>query len=121
MFWYQLALLEASKNDNHVKAALTIRQMISEGVVEFNKTDWIDRTSMTDTSYGYCRHKMVEMGLIRNIFKSKNNRCPGMGIYRLTIADDSDRVSPISDEISIYPEDHSPEPENHSPIPDDIQ
>ena len=44
-----------------------------------------------------------------------------MGIYRLTIADDSDRVSPISDEISIYPEDHSPEPENHSPIPDDIQ
>ena len=121
VFWYQLALLEASKSDTHVKAALTIRQMISEGVVEFNKADWIDRTGMSDTSYGYCRHKMVEMGLIRNIFKSKNSRCPGMGIYRLTIADDSDRISPISDEISIYPEDHSPEPENHSPIPDDIQ
>ena len=93
IFWTQLALLEASKSDSLVKAALTIRQMISEGVMWFNKTDWIDRTGMNDSNYTYCRHKMVAMGLIKNTFKSKNNRCPGIGIYRFTLVDDFDNAS----------------------------
>jgi len=93
VFWTQLALLEASKSDAMLKAALTVRQMISEGVTEYTKTDWIDRTGMNDTVYKNCRSRMLELGLIRNLNKRADNRAPGVGLFRFTLVDDCDNAS----------------------------
>lgn len=89
LFWSRLAFMESSSSDTLQRGAGFIRDMVREGIQEFSKADWIERTGMSEGEYTSCRTKMMDLGLVDNLSNPDgvNTRRPGLFRFRIAKTD----------------------------------
>ena len=106
-FWLQIASLEASRSDTLRRAAVAIRNMLDERVLEFTKSEWIERTGMTGQEYSVCRCAMTDRNMIVNCRNPERGHTHRPGLFRFTIADDQTAVP----DIEAIPDDETAVPD----------
>ena len=91
-FWLQIASLEASRSDALRRAAVEIRSMLDDGILEFTKNDWIERTGMSEQEYSVCRCAMTDRNIVVNCRNPERKHTHRPGLFRFTIANDKTTV-----------------------------
>ena len=87
-FWTRIALMETSRSDAIRRAAGVVRDMIREGVREFTRESWMERTGMAYSEFLAAKDKMLASKIVVNIANPNgvNTRRPGH--FQFTIAVD---------------------------------